>query len=98
MEKWEIIREENSKKSSKFLKRFIGRKIVDIAFDYWMVDCWDVDEEGVEIDGGDIYLLLDDGTVLKFWNSEWGGVKIVSKDKFQRAIKVSDYEVINDDS
>ena len=57
-----------------FKKKIIGKKIVDIIVEpYWEPY---YDEKNIECDAGDIYLVLDDGTKLRIWNSEWGGIEI----------------------
>lgn len=35
----------------------------------------------IEIDGGECYIVLDDDSVIRVWNSEWGGIELLRKAK-----------------
>jgi len=63
-------------KAEEISKTLYGKKIVGVFYD-------GEKQEGtsseLEVDGGDIYILLDDGTVIKVWNSEWGGIEVTTK-------------------
>jgi hypothetical protein len=37
----------------------------------------DVIERGLHYDGGRIYLIFKDGSMLEAWNSEWGGIDYI---------------------
>ena len=59
-----------------------GKRVVNME----VADCSTIDmykdEDGsttIECYGGDIIITLDDGTVLEFWTSEFGGVTIKPK-------------------
>ena len=61
-----------------------GKRVVNME----VADCSTIDmykdEDGstvVECYGGDIIITLDDGTVLEFWTSEFGGVRVKPKKK-----------------
>lgn len=36
-----------------------------------------VNEKELECDDGDIFLVFTDGTKLRIWNSEWGGIELL---------------------
>ena len=58
-------------------KRIVKMEVADCS----TIDMYK-DEDGstvVECWGGDIIITLDDGTVLEFWTSEFGGVTIKPK-------------------
>ena len=37
------------------------------------------DVTGLEYDGHEIYLILSDGSMVKAWNSEWGGIECLTR-------------------
>jgi hypothetical protein len=39
------------------------------------------DKASLRYDTGEIYIILDDGTLIKAWNSEWGGIEYIKKYK-----------------
>jgi len=55
------------------LNKIIGSRILAVL----TVDCQDprpIKEDSISCDSGDIYIILDNGYILKVWNSEFGGV------------------------
>lgn len=62
------------KKHAEIEKMLIGKTIIGVVYDDFLTP--DSDEnKNLSIDGGDICILLSDGTKIKHWNSEWGGIK-----------------------
>jgi len=69
--------EKKEKKSDKqklkeavdFFKQFLGKRIVDIAFEEWDIGSWKTSKDhlvtGQDISEASVYLVLDDGTALK---------------------------------
>jgi len=39
------------------------------------------DKASLQYDSGEIYIVLDDGTLIEAWNSEWGGIEYIKKYK-----------------
>ena len=65
-----------------------GRTIIGIGFHESYVEDGVRDESNMlEVDAGEIFIILDDGTVIDCWNSEWGGIDlrqyIVKEDKIE---------------
>ena len=62
------------------IDKIVGKKIVNVE----IKNCQNKDylkEDSIVCDSGDIFIYLDDGTVLRFWNSEWGGIEVVKEEK-----------------
>jgi hypothetical protein len=56
-----------------------GKKLKQVYYDK---DSGSLDvntQDELELDGGNIYIEFEDGTLLEFWNSEWGGITIVNE-------------------
>ena len=47
------------------------------------------DKKDCEVDTGKVYIECEDGTIIKCWNSEWGGIEVIDKND-------SDYLMLND--
>lgn len=58
---------------AKIEKILIGKTIKGIVYDDFLIPDNDENKE-LSIDSNDIYILLSDGSKLKIWNSEWGGI------------------------
>jgi hypothetical protein len=62
-----------------------GKKIVMVAYApdwrYKIEKRFKKDEADLEYDGNEIYLILDDGNLIRAWNSEWGGIEYIKKYK-----------------
>lgn len=57
-----------------------GKRIVEIAHENPIIGLEDRLCD-IDIGGGECYIVLDDGSVIKIWNSEWGGISLVRKAK-----------------
>ena len=58
-------------------KELIGKTITGVIFD---PDCTHPncnDTESLTIDNTDIFICLSDGSKIKCWNSEWGGIGFI---------------------
>jgi len=67
----------DKKKLEEIKKKIVGKKIVDIVVD----GEYEVNSYGIECDMGEVYLVLEDGTIISAWNSEWGGIEIKKVEK-----------------
>jgi hypothetical protein len=64
-----------------------GRRVVAVAYEPYhsfLVSKYKEREGGndvigLEYDGHEIYLILSDGSMVKAWNSEWGGIEYLTK-------------------
>ena len=72
--KGRILPVEMLRVAEKLTRALKGRAIVAVAYPEDCRDRAKEEEAGLECDAGEIYLFLDDGSRLVFWNSEWGGV------------------------
>jgi len=64
-----------------------GRRVVAVAYEPYYSSLVSKyrkreggnDVTGLEYDGHEIYLILSDGSMVKAWNSEWGGIEHLAK-------------------
>ena len=76
------MKEMKSKKDllEEIKKKIVGKKIVDIVVD----GEYEVRGNLLECDMGEVYLVLEDGTIISAWNSEWGGIEIKKKEEIEK--------------
>ncbi len=63
---------------SNFAETLLGKTIKAIyprQNDAWSVKAYQVKEDGINCDAGNIILEFTDGTTVEIWNSEWGGIR-----------------------
>ena len=73
-----------------FKKRIVNTIITDIdisrSHDIYETDRDSLTEDDIDLvsDAVDIFIHLNNGVVLKIWNSEWGGITILKTDEQKR--------------
>ena len=75
--------------TTKIAERLKGRKIVDVVIDYHIEDD-DNKNDFLEVDGEECYIVLDNGEVIKCWNSEWGGLSLGKTEKYYNTFTKSE--------
>ena len=73
---------------AKITKSIKGKKIKKVVVP-WIQSANLNDEYIVSKDMGEIFIVLEDGTVLKCWTSEWGGIS------YGKLVKNKDFDYIN---
>jgi len=76
----------------KVIEKIIGAKIVEV----WSNPYLDGEKEyEIECNDGDIFIELDNGFIIKFWVSEWGGLKLAKRCKKCKNLMFFDERYIN---
>lgn len=62
------------KKHAEIENKLVGKTIIGVVYDDFLTPDYDENDK-LSIDACEICILLSDGTKIKTWNSEWGGIQ-----------------------
>jgi hypothetical protein len=80
------------RKAENISKMLQGKRIVAVGYSEFDAERIHPDRECVDVDGGSIWILLDDGTHLIAWSSETGAVYLSYPSDFWVSVKVDEKE------